>query len=130
MFDQLQWSSFFSKIDLRSGHHRLRVRDGGIPKTAFRILFGHYEFLVISFGLTNSPVVFMDLMKRVFREYLDSFVIVFIDDIFIYSKTKEEHEQNLILALQVLRQHKLYAKFSKCELWLRSVTFIGHVLSD
>ena len=130
MFDQLQGSSFFSKIDLRSGYHRLRVRDGGIPKTAFRILFGHYEFLVISFGLTNSPVVFMDLMKRVFREYLDSFVIVFIDDILIFSKTKEEHEHHLRLTLQVLRQHQLYAKFSKCEFWLRSMTFLGHVVTD
>ncbi|XP_069150522.1 uncharacterized protein [Solanum lycopersicum] len=130
LFDQLQGSSFFSKIDLRSGYHQLRVRDRDVPKTAFRTRYGHYEFLVMSFGLTNAPAAFMDLMNRVFREYLDSFVIVFIDDILIYSKTKEEHEQHLRLTLQVLRQHQLYAKFSKCEFWLRSVTFLGHVVSD
>ncbi|WP_423778398.1 reverse transcriptase family protein, partial [Campylobacter jejuni] len=130
LFDQLQGSSFLSKIDLRSGYHQLRVRDGDVPKTAFRTRYGHYEFLVMSFGLTNAPAAFMDLMNRVFREYLDSFVIVFIDDILIYSKTKEEHEQHLRLTLQVLRQHQLYAKFSKCEFWLRSVTFLGHVVSD
>ena len=105
MFDQLQGSSFFSKIDLRSGYHQLRVRDGDVPKTAFRTRYGHYEFLVMSFGLTNAPAAFMDLMNRVFREYLDSFVIVFIDDIIIYSKTKEENEQNLRVTLQVHRQH-------------------------
>ena len=130
LFDQLQGSSFFSKIDLRSGYHQLRVRDRDVPKTAFRTRYGHYEFLVMSFGLTNAPAAFMDLMNRVFREYLDSFVIVFIDDILIYSKTKEEHAQHLRLTLQVLRQHQLYAKFSKCEFWLRSVTFLGHVVSD
>ena len=92
MFDQLQGSSFFSRIDLCSGYHQLRVRDRHIPKTAFRTLYGHYEFLVMSFGLTNAPAAFMDLMNRVFREYLDFFVIVLIDDIIIYSRTKEEHE--------------------------------------
>ena len=130
LFDQLQGSSFFSKIDLRFGHHRLRVRDEDIPKTAFPTLYGHYEFLVLSFNLTNAPAIFMDLMNRVFHEYLDSFVIVFIDDIHIYSNTKEEHEQHMRLTLQVLRQHQLYAKFSKCEFCLRSVTFMGHVVSD
>ena len=98
MFDQLQGSSFFSKIDLRSGYHKLRVRDGDIPKKAVRTHYGHYEILVMSFGLTNAPVLFMDLMSRVVRD-LDSFVIVFIDDILIYSKTKEVHEQHLILNL-------------------------------
>ena len=91
MFDQLQGSSFFLKIDLRSRYHQLRVRDGDIPKTGFHTRYGHYEFLVMSFGLTNEPAAFMDLMNRVFREYIDYFVIVFIDDILIYSKTKEEH---------------------------------------
>ena len=112
--DQLQGSSFFSKIDLRSGYHQLRVRDGDIPKTGFHTRYGHYEFLVMSFGLTNAPAVFMDLINRVFREYLDYFVIVFIDEILIYSKTKEEHEQHLRLTLQVLRQHQLYPKLRNC----------------
>ena len=94
------------------------------PKTAFHTHYGHYEFLVISFGLTNAPATFMDLMNRVFSEYLDSFVIVFIDEILIYSKTKEEHKQQLRLTLQVLRQHHLYAKFSKCEFWIRLVIFL------
>ena len=102
LYDKLQGSSFFSTIDLRSGYHQLRVRDGDIPKTAFRTRYGHYEFLVISSNLMNAPAVFMDLMNRVFREYLESFVIVFIDDILIYSKTKEENEQHLRLTLQVL----------------------------
>ena len=124
LFERLQGSSFFSKIDLRSRYHQLRVRDGDIPKTVFCTRYGHYEFLVMSFGLTNAPAVFMDLMNRVFREYLDSFIMLFIDDIIIYSKTKEEHEQHLRLTLQILRQHQLYAKFNKCEFWLRSVTFL------
>ena len=105
LFDKLQGSSLFSKIDLCSGYHPLRVRDGNIQKTAFRTRYGHYEFLVMSFVLMNAPSTFMDLMNRVFHEYLDSFVIVFIDDILIYSKTKEEHEQHLRLTLQVVRQH-------------------------
>ena len=115
LFDRLQGSSFFSKIDLRSRYHQLRVRDGDIPKTTFRTLYGHYKFLDMSFGLTNAPAKFMDLMSRVFHEYLESSVIVFIDDILIYSKTKEEHEQHLRLTLQVLRRHQLYTKFSRCE---------------
>ena len=105
LFDQLQGSSFFSKIDLHSGYHQLRVRDGDIPKTTFRTLYGHYKFLDMSFGLTNAPAKFMDLMSRVFHEYLESSVIVFIDDILIYSKTKEVHEQHLRLTLQVLREN-------------------------
>ena len=95
-------------------YHQLRVRDGDIPKTAFRTRYGHYEFLVMSFGLTNALVAFMDLMNRVFHEYLDSFIIVFINEILIYSNTKEEHKQHLRLTLQLLRKHQLYAKFSKC----------------
>ena len=124
LFDQLQGYSFFSQIDLRLGYHQLRVRDGDIPKTAFHTSYGHYEFKLMSFGLTNEIVVFMNLMNKVFREYLDSFVIVFIDDILIYSKTKENHEHHLRLTLQVLRQHHLYAKFSKCEFWIRLVIFL------
>ncbi|KAL4017094.1 hypothetical protein IC575_024768 [Cucumis melo] len=108
----------------------LRIRDGDIPKTAFRSRYGHYEFVVMSFGLTNAPAVFMDLMNRVFKEFLDSFVIVFIDDILIYSKTEAEHEEHLHQVLETLRANKLYAKFSKCEFWLRKVTFLGHVVSS
>ncbi|KAL8256011.1 hypothetical protein R6Q59_031078 [Mikania micrantha] len=130
LFDQLQGSAWFSKIDLRSGYHQLRVRDDDIPKTAFRTRYGHYEFLVMPFGLTNAPVVSMDLMNRVCRPYLDKFVIVFIDDILIYSKSKEEHEQHLKLVLEILREERLYAKFSKCEWWLKEVQFLGHIVNE
>ncbi|KAA0047134.1 Retrovirus-related Pol polyprotein from transposon 297 family [Cucumis melo var. makuwa] len=130
MFDQLQGATVFSKIDLRSGYHQLRIRDGDIPKTAFRSRYGHYEFVVMSFGLTNAPAVFMDLMNRVFKDFLDLFVIVFIDDILIYSKTEAEHEEHMHQVLETIRANKLYAKFSKCELWLRKVTFLGHVVSS
>ncbi|GKD34224.1 putative reverse transcriptase domain-containing protein [Tanacetum coccineum] len=129
LFDQLQGSSVYSKIDLRSGYHQLRVREEDIPKTAFRTRYGHYEFLVMPFGLTNAPAVFMDLMNRVFHEFLDKFVIVFIDDILVFSKSKEEHEEHLRTVLQILRQEKLYAKFSKCEFWLSKVAFLGHIVS-
>ncbi|KAL0561633.1 hypothetical protein IC582_002073 [Cucumis melo] len=129
LFDQLQGATVFSNIDLRSGYHQLRIKDGDVPKIAFRSRYGHYEFIVMSFGLTNAPVVFMDLMNRVFREFLDTFVIVFIDDILIYSKTEAEHEEHLRIVLQTLRDNKLYAKFSKCEFWLKQVSFLGHVVS-
>ncbi|KAJ0623757.1 putative nucleotidyltransferase, Ribonuclease H [Helianthus annuus] len=129
LFDQLQGSSFYSKIDLRSGYHQLRIQEESIPKTAFRTRYGHYEFLVMAFGLTNAPAVFMDLINRVCKPYLDKFVIVFIDDILIYSKTKEEHEQHLRDILELLKKEKLYAKFSKCEFWLREVQFLGHVVN-
>ncbi|KAL0546159.1 hypothetical protein IC582_016065 [Cucumis melo] len=129
LFDQLQGATVFSKIDLRSGYHQLRIKDEDVPKTAFRSRYGHYEFIVMSFGLTNAPAVFMDLMNRVFREFLDTFVIVFIDDILIYSKTEAEHEGHLRMVLQTLRDNKLYAKFSKCEFWLKQVSFLGHVVS-
>ncbi|KAL0540408.1 hypothetical protein IC582_024645 [Cucumis melo] len=129
LFDQLQGATMFSKIDLRSGYHQLRIKDEDVPKTAFRSRYGHYEFIVMSFGLTNAPAVFMDLMNRVFREFLDTFVIVFIDDILIYSKTEAEHEEHLRMVLQTLRDNKLYAKFSKCEFWLKQVSFLGHVVS-
>nr|GEZ42269.1 reverse transcriptase [Tanacetum cinerariifolium] len=118
LFDQLQGVKFFSKIDLRSGYHQLRVKEHDIPKTAFRTRYGHYEFLVMVFGLTNALAVFMDLMNRIFHEYLNKFVIVFIDDILVYFKMKEEHEEHLHIVLGTLHQKKLYAKFSKCEFWL------------
>ncbi|GJW41541.1 putative nucleotidyltransferase, ribonuclease H [Tanacetum coccineum] len=130
LFDQLQGACYFSKIDLRSGYHQLRVHEDDIPKTAFRTRYGHFEFTVMPFGLTNALAVFMDLMNRVCKPYLDKFVIVFIDDILIYSKTKEEHEVHLKLVLELLRKEKLYAKFSKCEFWLQEVHFLGHVVNQ
>ncbi|GJS25791.1 retrotransposon protein, putative, ty3-gypsy subclass [Tanacetum coccineum] len=129
LFDQLQGAKYFSKIDLRSGYHQLRVREQDISKTAFRMRYGHYEFLVMPFGLTNAPAVFTDLMNRIFHEYLDKFVIVFIDDILVYSKSEEEHERHLRIVLEILRQKKLYAKFLKCEFWLQQVAFLGHIVS-
>ncbi|GKC44578.1 putative reverse transcriptase domain-containing protein [Tanacetum coccineum] len=127
--DQLQGSHFFSKIDLRSGYHQLRVHEDNIPKTVFRTRDGYFEFTVMPFGLTNTPTVFIDLMNRVCRPYLDKFVIVFIDDILFYSKTQEEHVEHLRLVLGLLKKEKLYAKFSKCEFWLREVQFLGHVIN-
>ncbi|GJS41847.1 putative reverse transcriptase domain-containing protein [Tanacetum coccineum] len=123
-------SRVYSKIDLRSGYHQLRVREEDIPKTAFRTRYGHYEFQVMPFGLTNAPAVFMDLMNKVCKPYLDRFVIVFIDDILIYSKSIKEHEGHLKLILKLLKEEELYAKFSKCEFWLSKVQFLGHVIDS
>ncbi|KAJ4968492.1 hypothetical protein NE237_015193 [Protea cynaroides] len=118
----------FSKIDLRSGYHQLKIKVGDIPKTAFRTRYGHYEFLVMPFELTNAPGSFMELMNRVFHDMLDTSVIVFIDDILIYSKDKETHASHLRAALQRLRREKLYAKFKKCKFWLKEVAFLCHVV--
>ena len=115
LFDQLKGSSYFSKIDLRSGYHQLRIKEGDIAKTAFRSRYGHYEFLVMPFGLTNAPAAFMDLMNHVFHPYLDRFVVVFVDNILIYPPSIESHEEHLRIVLKLLREHRLYAKFSKCE---------------
>ena len=120
MFDQLRGAQVYSKIDLRTGYHQLRVRDIDIPKAAFRTRYGHFEFTVMQFtvmpfGLTNALAAFMDLMHRVFQPYLDQFVVVFVDDILIYSQSEREHEYHLRIVLQLLRDHQLYAKFSKCE---------------
>ena len=128
LFDQLQGSRVYSKIDLRSGYHQLRVQESDVPKTAIRTRYGHYEFLVMPFGLTNAPADFMDLMNRVFQPYLDRFVIVFIDDILVYSGSLEEHSEHLRIVLQTLREHQLYAKLSKCQFWLDRVAFLGHVI--
>ena len=130
LFDQLGGAKYFSKIDLRTGYHQVRVRDQDIPKTAFRTRYRHYQFKVMPFSLTNAPAVFMDLMNKVYQPYLDEFVIVFIDDTLIYSKTEEEHRKHLRIALQVLRDNKLYAKYSKCEFWMKEVKFLGHIVSE
>ncbi|WVZ87893.1 hypothetical protein U9M48_034468 [Paspalum notatum var. saurae] len=130
LFDQLKGACVFSKIDLRSGYHQLRIRPSDIPKTAFISRYGLYEYTVMLFGLTNAPAFFMYMMNSVFMEYLDKFVVIFIDDILIYSKTEEEHEEHLRLVLQKLREHKLYAKFSKCDFWIEEVKFLGHVISN
>ncbi|GJY21838.1 putative reverse transcriptase domain-containing protein [Tanacetum coccineum] len=130
LFDQLQGSSIYSKIDLRSGYHQLRVRDEDIPKTAFRTRYEHYEFQVMPFSLTNAPAVFMDLMNRVCKPYLEKFVIVFIDDILIYSHYNEEHAYHLRIILELLRKEKLYAKFSKCDFWIRIVQFLRHLIDN
>jgi hypothetical protein len=129
LFDQMKGASVFSKIDLRSGYHQLKIQESNIPKTAFRTRYRLYEYIVMSFGHTNAPANFMYLMNKVFMEYLDKYVVVFIDDILIFSKTEEEHEKHLRSVLGNLRSNKLYAKFSKCEFWLTDVAFIGHVIS-
>nr|GEW66139.1 putative reverse transcriptase domain-containing protein [Tanacetum cinerariifolium] len=130
LFDQLQGSRYFLKIYLRSGYHQLRVCEEDVPKTTFRTRYGHFEFTVMPFGLTNAPAVFMDLMNRVCKPYLDTFIIVFIDDILIYSKSKEEHEVHLKLILEFLEKEKLFEKFLKCEFWLQEVHFLGHVVNS
>ena len=129
LFDQLKGAGVFSKIDLRSGYHQLRIAEEDIPKTAFRTRYGHYEFRVMPFGLTNAPAAFMDLMNRTFHDYLDKFVVVFIDDILVYSKTEKDHEEHLRLVLTRLRERSFYGKLSKSEFWLDRVVFLGHVIS-
>jgi hypothetical protein len=129
LFDQMKGASVFSKIDLRSGYHQLKIRESDIPKTAFRTRYGLYEYTMMSFGLTNAPAYFMYLTNKMFMEYLDKFVVVFMDDILIFSKTEEEYEKHLRMVLEKLRSNQLYAKFSKCEFWLTEVTFLRHVIS-
>ena len=129
MFDQLRGARVYSKIDLCTGYHQLRVRETDIPKTTFRMRYGHFEFTVMPFGSTNAPAGFMDLIHRVFQLYLDQFVIVFVDDILIHSQSEWENEDHLRIILQLLRDHQLYSKFRKCEVWLIEVRFLGHVVS-
>ena len=129
LFDQLKGAGVFSKIDLRSVYYQLRVKDVDVLKTTFRTRYSHYEFLVMPFGLTNALAAFMDLMNRVFQPYLDQFCVVFIDDILVYSRDEQEHEQHLKIVLQTLREKKLYAKLSKCDFWLKEVSFLGHFMS-
>ncbi|WVZ89867.1 hypothetical protein U9M48_036218, partial [Paspalum notatum var. saurae] len=130
LFDQLARAKVFSKIDLRSGYYQIKIREEDTPKTAFSTRYGLYEYLVMSFGLTNAPAFFMYMMNSVFMNELDKFVVVFIDDILIYSKSEKEHEDHLRIVLNRLREHKLYAKFSKCAFWLKEVSFLGHILSE
>ncbi|XP_031131817.1 uncharacterized protein LOC116033199 [Ipomoea triloba] len=129
LFDQLKGAGVFSKIDLRSGYHQVRVAKEDVPKTAFRTRYGHYEFTIMPFGVTNAPAIFMDLMNRIFLPYLDKFVVAFIDDILVYSKTPEEHEEHFRTVLQTLGEKKLFAKLSKCEFWKKEVAFLGHVIT-
>jgi hypothetical protein len=119
LFDQLAGAQVFSKIHLRSSYHQIKIRAEDIPKTAFTTRYGLYEYLVISFGLMNAPAHFMYLMNSVFMPELDQFVVVFIDDILVYFNSMEEHEDHIRIVLQRLREHQLYAKFSKCEFWIK-----------
>jgi hypothetical protein len=130
LFDQLAGALVFSKIDLRSGYHQIKIYDEDISKTTFSTRYKFYEYLVMSFGLTNAPAYFMYLMNSIFMPELDKFVVVFIDDILVYSKSTEEHEEHLRVVLQRLRDHQLYAKFNKCEFWINEVPFLGHVISS
>ncbi|GAU50355.1 hypothetical protein TSUD_283640 [Trifolium subterraneum] len=130
LLNQLRGATIFSKIDLRSGYHQIRIRTSDVSKTAFRTRYGHYEFLVMPFGLTNAPAIFMDYMNRIFQPYLDKFVVIFINDILIYSNDPQEHAEHLRIVLNILREKQLYAKFSKCEFWLSEVKFMGHVISQ
>jgi hypothetical protein len=129
LFDQLVGAKVFSKIDLRSSYHQIKITTSNIPKTAFSTRYGLYEYLVMSFGLTNAPAYFMYLMNSVFMPELDKFVVVFIDDILVYSKNGEEHTKHLHIVLQRIRDHSLYAKLSKCEFWLKQIKFLGHTIS-
>jgi len=128
LFDQLKGAKVFSKIDLRFGYHQLRTKEQDIQKIAFRTRYGHYEFLMMPFGLTNAPAVFIDLLNRVFRPYLDKYVVVFIDDILVNSNSYLEHEQHLRVVLQTLMENRLYTKLDKYEFWLKEVVFLGHVI--
>jgi hypothetical protein len=129
LFDQVKGAGVFSKIDLRLGYHQIKITEEDIPKTTFVSRYGHHEYLFVPFGLTNAPAIFMNLMNKIFMKYLDKFVIVFIDDILVSSKDKVEQANHLRIFLQVLREHQLYAKFSKCKFWLDKVEFLGHVIT-
>jgi hypothetical protein len=130
LFNRMRSARVFSKTDLRSGYHQMKIRPSDIPKTDFSTRYGLYEFTAMSFGLTNAPAYFMNLMNKVFMEYLDRFVVVFIDDILIYSKSDIDHDEHLRLVLQKLQDNQLYAKYSKCEFWIDEVSFLGHIISN
>jgi hypothetical protein len=130
LFDQIKGACVFSKIDLRSGYHQLKIRESDIPKITFITHYGLYEYTVISFGLTNAPAYFMYLVNKVFLEYLNKFVVVFIDNILIFFKNEDEHDKHLRMVLQKLRENQLYVKLNKCEFWLKEVLFLGHIVSE
>jgi hypothetical protein len=130
LFDQPNGACVFSKIELRYGYHQLKIRASDIPKTSFITQYGLYEYMVMLFGLTNAPSYFMYLMNKVFMEYLDKFMVVFIEDILIFSKNEEEHDDHLRLVLQKLRENQLYAKLNKYEFWMKEVSFLGHIISE
>src|ERR1700682_375681 len=130
LLDRLLGAKYFSKINLRSGYWQVRIAEEDVPKTAFRTRYGHYEFLVMPFGLTHAPASFMHLMQQTLRKYLDDFVIVFLDDVLVYSRSKEEHDKHLRIVLETLRENKLYAKLSKCEFYSKEISFLGHVINE
>jgi hypothetical protein len=130
LFDQMRGDRVFSKIDLRSGYHQIKIRPSDISKMAFSTRYGLYDFTVMLFGLTNAPAYFMNLMNKVFMEYLDRFVVVFINDILVYSKNDSDHEEHLWMVLKKLQDNQLYAKYSKCEFWIDEVPFLGHIISN
>jgi hypothetical protein len=125
----MKGANIFSRIDLRLGYHQLKIRESDIPKTTFHTRYGLYEYTVMSFGLTNAPTYFMYLMNKVFMKYLEKFIVVFIDDILVFSRIEEEYEVHLRLVLEKLRAQQLYAKFSKCGFWITEVAFLGHIIS-
>ena len=130
LLDRLQGARFFTKIDLRQGYHQIRIKDEVVENTAFRTRYGHFEYLVLPFGLTNAPATFMGLMNEVFRPLLDKSVVIYLDDILIYSRTWEDHKRHIAAVLDRLREHQLYAKISKCEFGKSKVEFLGHVVSN
>ena len=130
LFNQVGGDKIFSKIDLRSGYHQVWIHDEDIHKTAFHTRYGNYDFVVMLFGLTNAPANFMCMMNNIFSRYLDKFVLVFIDDILVYSKNKDKHEEHVHIVLQVLREHQLYAKFSKCDFYKPQIQYLGHIILE
>ena len=130
LFDQLSDSRYFSKIDMKFGYHQLKIKEQDISKTAFRTWSSHFEFLMMPFGLMNAPAVFMDLMNLVIQTYIDQFIVVFIDDIVVYSNTREEHATHLRIILQTLKEHQLFAKQEKYDFWMTEMKFLGHVVSQ